>query len=336
MKKILSGDHTVAIAPTSIIFAILFLLGLYFLYQIKVILVLFLLSFIVTVALKPAVAFFQRKLKISKLSSMGLTYLILTSSIVAVFALVIPPLARQVVQLINSFDIPLIQEQLQVFNFTLQELSSIIKDFSGSFNIVFEIINTTFTALFEFITVLILSFYLMLERPVLHQKASWFTKKPENLKKVEDFINTLELQLGGWVRAQLLIMFVVFLMTYAGLLLLSIPYALPLALLAGLLEILPNLGPLLSMIPTLLVTLILLGPVMALVVVLLYVVIQQFESMVLTPNVMRESAHVNPVIAILTILTGLTLGGVMGALLAIPVYIILRVSYSSFFEPLNS
>jgi len=116
--------------------------------------------------------------------------------------------------------------------------------------------------------------------------------------------------------------------------LISVPYALPLALLAGFLEIVPNLGPTIAMIPAVFVSYITFGPVMAGIVFLLYIIIQQIENNVLVPRVMHTSANVNPLIAITVILTGFKLGGMIGALLSIPVYIIFRTFYSTFVRSL--
>jgi len=72
------------------------------------------------------------------------------------------------------------------------------------------------------------------------------------------------------------------------------------------------------------------GPVMAGIVFLLYIIIQQIENNVLVPRVMQTSANVNPLVAITVILGGFQLGGIIGALLSIPMYIIARTFYSSF------
>ena len=122
-------------------------------------------------------------------------------------------------------------------------------------------------------------------------------------------------------------------LTYIGLTIIGVPYALPLAILAGLLEILPNIGPTIAAIPAIAIGYITGGPVIAGVVLLLSIVVQQLENSVLVPKIMRENANVNPLISIVAILTGFQLAGVMGALLAIPSYITIRAVYSVFFRP---
>lgn len=333
MKKLLYGDHMVTISPISIVFTIFLILSLYGLYYIRGVLVLLFLSFILMVALNPVVKFLQKKLKVPQTLSIIFAYVLMIAAIAGMLSLLIPPLAREFVILINNFDIPFIQEKLRSFNFTLQEMSSVINNFGGGFSVVFNVVNMTFSGVFTLFTVIVISFYLMLERVSLYKKISWFTNKQVYLDQTKDFIDSVELQLGGWVRAQAILMFVIFLITLISLSLLSVPYALPLALLAGFLEIVPNLGPTIAMLPAVFVAYVTFDPVMAGIIVLLYIVIQQLENNILVPKVMRENANVNPLIGITSILVGLKIGGVVGALLAIPVYILSRTIFSNFIQP---
>lgn len=333
MKNFLNSEHSVSISPVTIIFAVFFILGLYFLFQISGVLILLLLAFIIMVALNPVVKFFNRKAGLPKVPSILLAYISLVVLIALFFALFLPPLASEAIQLINTFDLPLVEEQLKDFNFNLQELSSVIGSVGSSFNVILAIINSTFSGVFTVFTLMVMSFYLMLERPKLHKKISWFTSNKKHLKQAEDFIDSTEDQLGGWVRAQSILMFSIFMIIYISLSLISVPYALPLALIAGLLEIVPNLGPTIAMIPAVIITYLTFGPVMAGIVLLLYIIVQQLENNILVPKVMKVSANVNPLISITAILMGLKVGGVIGALLAIPVYIIARNIYSTFIKP---
>lgn len=333
MKKLFLNDHSVSISPFSIIFTVLFILGIYGVYYIRSVLVLLLLSFILMVALNPIVRFVNQKLKIPKIPSIMIAYSLVLLIIAVLLGMLVPPLAKEFVQLINNFHLPFLQDALKSFNFTLQELSSVVNNLGGGFNVVFNVVNMTFTGVFTIFTVLVMSFYLMVEHSELHKKIFWFTRKEEYVHQFRDFIDSVELQLGGWVRAQIILMFSIFLVTLISLSLISVPYALPLALLAGFLEIVPNLGPTIAMIPAVFVAYITFGPVMAGIVTLLYIVIQQLENNILVPKIMKSSANVNPLVSITSILIGLKLGGIIGALLAIPVYILGRTIFSTFIQP---
>ena len=149
------------------------------------------------------------------------------------------------------------------------------------------------------------------------------------------FINSLELQLGGWVRGQLLLMTVIGVVTYIGLTALGIPYALPLAIIAGLLEAVPNIGPTLASLPAIAIALFTISPTMAGIVVLLYVVIQQLENNIIVPKIMASAANVSPLIAIVVIITGLKLGGVVGTLLSVPLFLFVRTIIEQYYQGQN-
>ena len=170
MKKLFYSDHVVTVAPQSILLTVLFILGLYGVFQIRHVITYLLLSFILSVALNPVVKFFKKKLKLPTVPSIALAYLSVVIGIFVALGLLIPPLAKQVVALINNFDVPFLQDQIHNFNFTLQELSSVVNNIGTSFTVVFDVINTTFNGFFTIFTILVMSFYMMLERPKLYKK----------------------------------------------------------------------------------------------------------------------------------------------------------------------
>ena len=157
---------------------------------------------------------------------------------------------------------------------------------------------------------------------------NWFTDKKAHVELTKTFLDQVEQQLGGWVRGQSILMLVIGVFTYAGLSILNVPYALPLALLAGLMEVVPNLGPTLSAIPAIAIAYLDISPVMGLIVFCFYVIVQQLENNFIVPKILRDNADVNPLVAIVSMMIGFKIYGIMGGLLAVPVYIVLRTAYS--------
>ena len=135
------------------------------------------------------------------------------------------------------------------------------------------------------------------------------------------------------MRGELILMFTIGLVTFVGLTLLNIPYALPLAILAGVLELIPNLGPTISAIPAIIIAFAVHGPVSGIAVLGLSIAIQQAENNLLVPRIMKDSAQVGSLVVILAILIGAQFGGALGALLAVPLYITARSWYSFYFRP---
>lgn len=322
----------VTISPSIVVFAAALIIGLYFTYYIRSIIAIIFLAFIIVVAINPGVNWLQRRARLPRVLAGLLMYLLLTIVIAGLIAVIVPPLVNELGRLVAIINFPLLQEEIKNFSFTISEIDSIAERVNDSFGVIAGIVSSTFSGLFAFVTLIVISFYMMLDRPVLHKKISWFTKEPKHIQMAKDFLDTLELQLGGWVRGQAVLMFVIGLVTYIGLTLLGVPYALPLALIAGLLEIVPNIGPTISAIPAIVLAYLYLGPVMAGATTIFYVLVQQLENHILVPRVLKDNADVNPLVAIVVILIGLKLAGVVGALLAVPAYIVLRTIYGQWFD----
>jgi predicted PurR-regulated permease PerM len=317
--------------PSTIVFTVFFLLGLYFLYLIRDILTLIFLAFIIMVALRPISRKLQHYLKMPAGISIFLSYLLLIVVIGTFLAVLVPPLLGQLVGLVSLINLPGLQDQVTDFKFTITELSELAGRVGTSVGAIFSIIGSTFSTIFTFFTLLVVSYFLLSERDHLPQKLSWIIKSPDQKHKFTKLLEQIEEQLGGWVRGELILMLIIGLMTFVGLTALGVPYALPLAILAGMLEIVPNIGPTIAAVPAIALAYLSNGWVSAGSVLILNLVIQQLENNFLVPKVMKASANVNPLASILAILIGLNLGGVMGALLAVPLYIVARTVYFTYF-----
>jgi predicted PurR-regulated permease PerM len=129
--------------------------------------------------------------------------------------------------------------------------------------------------------------------------------------------NDIEGRMGRWVRGQLLLMLVVGVLSGAAYLVLGVPSALLLGLIAGLFEAIPLVGPILGAIPAL-VFAATVSPELVLGVLVVTVLIQVAENNVLVPVVMRNSIGLSPLIVTLSLLVGASAGGILGALVAVP------------------
>jgi hypothetical protein len=130
-------------------------------------------------------------------------------------------------------------------------------------------------------------------------------------------------------------MVIIGMMVWLGLAILGLPGAFALGIIAGLLEIIPNLGPLLAAIPAVIVallqgsdTLAVSHFIFALIIIVFYIVVNFFENTVVVPRVMGESVKLHPLVVILGVLVGASTWGILGALLAAPVIASGRVIFS--------
>ncbi len=156
-------------------------------------------------------------------------------------------------------------------------------------------------------------------------------------------MTTIERVFGRWVRGQLLLSIIVGVATFAGLLVLGwlvdprfIQFAVFLAVIAGVLELLPIIGPIISAIPTLLVALTASDPVLAVVgVLVLYIAVQQLENAILVPKIQGDAVQLHPSVVIFVLILGGAIGGLLGAILAIPITAAARDVYRYLFNRLS-
>jgi putative heme transporter len=168
----------------------------------------------------------------------------------------------------------------------------------------------------ELVLTVIMSLYWLIASPQLHAfTLSLFAE--EQRPEVTRILERMGKSMGGYLRAMVIGATVIGIVVYVGLLVIGVRYPLVLALMAALGEMVPILGPFLAAVPSLLVAL-LQSPGQALAVLIFFVVIQQFESHLLIPNLMSNQANIPPALAIFALMAGASVGGILGALVAIP------------------
>lgn len=187
---------------------------------------------------------------------------------------------------------------------------------SGMDQLVFALTNIVFNVVGG-VMVFVLTYYLLVEEQSFHRLIQQLTPKRWRTYSV-DLTRRIQIRLGEWTRTQIVLMVAIGAMTYVGLLILGVPYALLLSVLAGAMELIPYAGPILSTIPIVFIALTI-SPAKALAAFILCIIIQQLENNVLIPQVMARSVGLNPVVSIVSLMLGYTLGGVIGTLIAIPV-----------------
>jgi predicted PurR-regulated permease PerM len=166
------------------------------------------------------------------------------------------------------------------------------------------------------VTLLTLVFFWLTERSRLQRYALAFV--PESRRAgVRDGWNEVESRLGLWVRGQLILMGSLGVLTGVAYTILGLPAALLLALIAALAEIVPLAGPLIGAVPALLVATTV-STQTAILTLGVYVAIQFIEGNVLVPIVMRNAIGLSPFLVAISILTGYTAGGPLGAIVAVP------------------
>ncbi|MBU4332000.1 AI-2E family transporter, partial [Patescibacteria group bacterium] len=141
----------------------------------------------------------------------------------------------------------------------------------------------------------------------------------------------MQKKIGSWLRGQVILMIIIGILSYIGLLILGVRYALLLALFAGLMEIIPYIGPIFGAVPAVFIALTQ-SPIKGLLVIVLYLIIQQLENNLIVPKIMKRAVGLNPIVVILVILIGGKIAGIVGALIAVPVATAFSVMLKDFLD----
>jgi len=173
------------------------------------------------------------------------------------------------------------------------------------------------------ITVLVFTFYMLLEGPDIKRGVIALFPTSER-PRVGLVLDRIGAKFGGWLRAQLLLSYSVALPVALGLSLLGIPYPLLLAIIAGIGELIPMVGPTLGAAVAILVALSQ-QPWQLVGVVIFYTIVLNVEPHILVPRIMAQVVGLSPILTLVALLTGIKLLGILGGLLAVPVAAALQV-----------
>lgn len=314
------------ISHKTIIFITIFLLSLWVTYLILDLLILLFVALILTSALAPLVDFFVR-LKMPKALGIVITYIIILIIMGGILAILLPPLIEQSDRMINSLP-PLLAEKFNIANID----QTIFQQFANYSTNIFSFSLALFNNIIMVIFLLVLTFYLLLERENLEIRGSNLFVGKE--KRVQGLIVKIEDKLGSWFRGQLFLSAIIAAFTYIGLFVLNLPYALPLAILAGLMEVVPVIGPIVASLPAIALAFTI-SPVLAGGTAAMYFIIQQMENHIIVPQVMKRAVGLNPLIVILAIAVGSRLLGIGGAFLAVPIVVVVQILLDDFLKELK-
>lgn len=302
---------------------LLFVLAVFFLYYIRRVIVLLFAVIIIVAVLSPLVGYLTKR-KVPQILAVLVAYILVFGILGLIIYIIVPPLIHQITNV--SSNLPYYIDKLSILNinisdyidfsrYNLSQISSSLSRISGG---VIDSVIAIFGGVASAITVIVLSFYLLLERESL--KEFIFSFIPEDKK--EWLLKTSRKvfhKLGGWARGQLILAVTIGVVCYIVLRIIGVPYSLLLAILAGLLEIVPIVGPIVAGVVAALVAMVTGTWWQVLAIIISYTLIQQLENHFLVPNIMSKYVGFSPVIIIIALLIGAELGGIVGAILAIPI-----------------
>lgn len=314
---------------------ILFILLLFFLYFIRDILIILFTSFVLAAIIMPIVDYFEKQ-KVSRVLSSIFIYLFGLFLFVSLIYLVIPPIAQQansIIKKLVSFyqgiviflgpsqralpgELPELFDWQKYLGFLGQSVFSFLGGVIGAVSVVFLII--------------IISFYIVIEKnKILKFITSLFSEKHYS------FINRLFIfsqdDLKSWGIGRIICSLFIGVSYYIIFRIIGIPFAASLAIFAALADFVPWVGPFIGAIPAVLLAL-LVSPIKAVVLIVFCIVIQQIESNVVTPQVMKKAVGLDPIVVITVLLIGAKVGGILGVIIAIPATAVVSIFIREFLK----
>ncbi|HRI05362.1 MAG TPA: AI-2E family transporter [Candidatus Dojkabacteria bacterium] len=315
------------------------------------VIVLLFLAFIISASALPSVRWLMNK-GVSKGASITLVYLAGTFFLALLVMAVFVPVISETQKLLSDIPGFIIKfedtlKQFNAFGFEInREMLSNVSDdvvtwitenVSSQFGV--DSVRTALGTVVglaggvvQLITAFLMSIYIVFDHDNFVDEIMLRIFDSKKRNRVRQLILDVEEKLGSWLLGQASLSLIIGLMSWILLTVLDVPFALPLAVLAGLLEAIPNLGPILASIPTILVALIAGSPVTAVFVALGYVLIQQLENTIIVPKVMAKAVGLKPIIIIVAVASGFTLAGPLGALLSVPVAVLLQIAYDFYLD----
>ncbi len=316
---------TIEISSLTMIKVLIIILLVFFLFFIRQIILLVFVSLILASAFDPWVDYMQKH-KMPRVVGVLIIYAIVFLVLGFATYSIIPPIAIEVSQLANDF--PVYWENI---NSSLQNFRAFSTDHGLNDNIsgslkavqdalsggVFSTIWSFFGGVVSFFIIMMITFYMTVDEQAL--KRMLRSTIPVKYQPYFTYIvNRMQEKIGLWLRGQLLLSFIIFILTLIVLTIAGVKYALVLALFAGITEIIPYIGPFIGLVPAVFIAFTQ-SPMLALIILIAYLIIQQLENNFIVPQVMKKAVGLNPIVTIVVMLVGFQIAGVLGVLLAIPV-----------------
>jgi predicted PurR-regulated permease PerM len=294
-------------------------------------------SALIAMGFSPIVGVLERVRGVPRWLAILVIYLVIVAVLVLLGLMIIPPLVAQAATLwakiptyFNEFQTYLIRHKLMVHRVTLEEAVQSAPTGTGGNAVgsMLVAISSLIGGVFGFITVLILSFYLLIEAQSMFDALIRFVPAGRRAD-VATASRQAVIKVSAWLRAQFVLSGVMGVFATIGLYLLGVPFFYVIALVAAIGETIPIVGPVIGGITAVGVA-ITVSPQLAVMVGVYFLVLHQLEANVLVPKIMERRVGVSPVIVMIALLIGGALWGLVGAILAIPTAAIISVIVSEF------
>jgi len=315
----------------------------------KTVLLPLILTGVVYYLLNPLVDYLERK-KIKRVYSIIMLYLAIIGIITLIILMVVPLIRKQVLSLVRNF--PTYSETIRIqfeqligsqffnelqstLNFNLDDLSKTVSDkasaiLNASWSSLGGFLGALTETLISLVTVPFILFYLLKDGKRLPHFILGFV--PTTLRdQTHRVMLEMSHQISSYIRGQIIVSFCIGSLLFIGYQVIGLEYSLVLAIVAAFTSVVPYLGPAIAITPALIVASVT-SPIMLLKMIAVWTIVQLIEGKFISPQIMGKSLHVHPITIIFVILTAGNLFGLVGILLAVPGYAVLKVIVTHLFR----
>lgn len=318
-------DRQYVITLKTIFLTLIIFACVYVLYKLGPVIGVLVSATLIVIALKPLVDSLSKITLFNKpmphTVAVVVAYLTLISVIILVITVGIPPVISQFQKMLVSLTYILKQFNLTEYsNLSVSDFLPQAAKLPGEF---LSLTVSVFSNVTSLISLLVISLYMSMDWKGIKRKIlDLFPDKTANM--IDTTFTEIENTVGNWVKGELLLMTVVGTACFVGLLVLNVKYALALGIISGILEIVPMLGPTISAILAAIIAFAD-SPIKGLGVIALYIIVQQLENNLLVPKIMQKVSGFSPLVILLALLVGSKFFGIAGALMAVPMTMILAI-----------
>lgn len=331
-------SYKIEISTATIVKAIAIILGLWLAYYILDVLLMLFIVVLLAMALEPGVTRITNW-GVPRSISILIVFILLIAAFGLAVYIIVPPLVVQVRELANNAPVYIDKVTNFSASYSAKATQQILDTVSNSLGkLTGGFLGATialFGGIVSVLTVMTLTFYLLLEEKGL-RKALMNLVPLKGREKVAEMGQRIGAKIGLWISGQVTIMIIVGFMIGLAMWVVGAPYALALGVIAGILELIPVIGPVISGAVAVGIAFAAGAPYWLLIVIVaIYVVVQQLENQILVPKIMQKAIGVSPIVVIIAIIIGGKLLGVSGAVLAIPLVGIVSVLSQEYLKLAN-
>lgn len=353
--------YKIEINLKTFIIAFLFIAGIYVAYELRTILLMLFVAFIIFSALKPIIDRLERK-GLKRFLAIALVYflaVLFLGVLLVILGVVLSQLWEIVLGLddiniaevinknfpflANFIDVNALTSQLEKIILTIdpknlgstETISLIIQNLSPLALSGISLVTKFVGGIATIIMTIIISVYMVSSRKDFYENGLLLL--PDKYRnKANQLLDQIRTKLGAWTIGEFILMISIGFATYVAIMIPSLfvenyrlaDFALAVAIIAGFLEAIPNIGPLITLVIAVLLAIILgSGIGVVIYIVVAFIIIQQLENILLVPTVMKKSIDLNPMLSIIAVLAGFQIAGPIGALLSVPIAVVIQIIF---------